>query len=153
MWWSVIGDQFNIFIMWSNGPIRARLTFRAYPHVSTSNYSMLIAATGRCWCLHGTSQYLNWVNCSTVGDRSTFIPMPKMTWNPGPKEHVIHAVYTYWLLLPEQWNDLIVSWKVKIINCFLRTVQHFSHQSKAKKRRKEKISNAKRPQMLTIWQN
>ena len=41
----------RLVIVWLFGPIRARLTFCGYPHVSMPSSSMLIAATGRCRCL------------------------------------------------------------------------------------------------------
>ena len=40
----------HVITMWLFGPIRARLTFCAYPHVSLSRSSMLNAATGRRRC-------------------------------------------------------------------------------------------------------
>ena len=38
----------HVIVMWLFWPIRARLTFFGYPHVSMSSTSMFIAATGRC---------------------------------------------------------------------------------------------------------
>ena len=41
----------HVIIIGLFGPVTARLTFCGYPHMSMSSSSMLIAVTGRCWCL------------------------------------------------------------------------------------------------------
>ena len=48
---SLLSWDGHVIVMWLFGPIRARLTFCGYRHVSMSSLFMLIAATGRCRCL------------------------------------------------------------------------------------------------------
>ena len=91
----------HVIIMQSFGPIRARLTFCSYPHVSMSSSSMLITVTRRCQCLQIWIQkfaILKQVNRSTAGNPS---PSITMVWTLRLfnlfflNDWIYHSAYTF----------------------------------------------------------